>query len=120
MDDSETTTQETNNFHTINESTAKSLLEKQPDETVLDHFEQKLKGIGNITRIRILSFLGERDLCVHDLSTLLGLSQSAVSHQLKQLKNQNFVKRKKDGRVVYYSLNEKELQSLQETLETIL
>ena len=62
------------------------------------------KVFGDSTRIKILYALFEAELCVCDISRLLGLTQSAVSHQLRVLKNSRLVKFRKEGKTVFYSL----------------
>ena len=64
------------------------------------------KVFGDSTRIKILYALFEAELCVCDISKLLGLTQSAVSHQLRVLKNSRLVKFRKDGKTVFYSLDD--------------
>ena len=62
------------------------------------------KVFGDSTRIKLLYALFEAELCVCDISKLLGLTQSAVSHQLRVLKNSRLVKFRRDGKTVFYSL----------------
>ena len=62
------------------------------------------KLLGNPTRIHILFLLMERDACVSDLADRLGLTQSAVSHQLSLLKANKLVRRRRDGKMIFYTL----------------
>ena len=62
------------------------------------------KMFGDGTRVKILHALEQSELCVCDLAALLGMTQSAISHQLKALRLSNLVKSRRDGQVVYYSL----------------
>lgn len=62
------------------------------------------KALGDPTRLRILTALSGGEMCVCDLSALLGVSDSAVSHQLRRLKDQSLVKARRDSQVLYYSL----------------
>lgn len=62
------------------------------------------KVLGNPTRIRILLLLMERDTCVSDLAGQLGMTQSAVSHQLNLLKANKLVRRRRDGKMIFYTL----------------
>lgn len=80
-------------------------LEMPPDETLYD-LAEFFKVFGDTTRIRILYALLESELCVGDLATLLGLSQTACSHQLRVLKNSKLVRFRREGKVVYYSLSD--------------
>lgn len=89
------------NVHTeeINE-----VMEKLPPDELLYDLAELFKVFGDSTRIRILYALFESELCVGDIAELLGLSQTAVSHQLRVLKSSKLVKFRRDGKTVYYSL----------------
>lgn len=71
-----------------------------------------IKVFGDSTRIRILYALLDNELCVNDIAQLLGLSQTAVSHQLRVLKNNKLVKFRKDGKIVFYSLSDEHVRSI--------
>ena len=64
------------------------------------------KTLGDPTRLRIVSALAKSEFCVCDLAELLGLSQSATSHQLRVLRSNKLVKYRRDGKMVYYSLDD--------------
>ena len=64
------------------------------------------KVFGDSTRIRILSALSKAEMCVCDIAYLLNMSQSAISHQLRVLKQARLVKNRRDGKIVYYSLDD--------------
>ena len=70
------------------------------------------KLFGDPTRLRILHALEQNELCVCDIATLLGLTKSAVSHQLKDLKLANLVKFRKEGQTVFYSLADSHVKTL--------
>lgn len=70
------------------------------------------KMFGDPTRIRILHALLPGELCVCDLAALLGLTKSAVSHQLKALRLGNLVKFRREGQVVYYSLSDEHVEEI--------
>lgn len=70
------------------------------------------KTMGDPTRIKILYALKDRELCVCDLSELLGMSSSAISHQLRVLRNTKLVKFRREGRSVYYSLDDDHVLAL--------
>ncbi|NOZ59288.1 MAG: winged helix-turn-helix transcriptional regulator [Euryarchaeota archaeon] len=72
------------------------------------------KILGDPTRVRILHALSLRELCVCDLSALLGMSQSAVSHQLRLLRSAGLVRYRREGKVVYYSLADEHIVKLLE------
>ncbi len=120
MSASETQSTESGQYHTINEKDAGKLKDRQPEPGKLNELEQKMKGLGNGTRLKILSYVSKQDLCVHDLSALLEMSQSAVSHQLKELHTLGILTRRKEGRVVYYSLDAEELKRLSQQLDEYL
>ena len=73
------------------------------DETLFD-LAELFKVFGDSTRIRILYALFSTELCVGDISLLLGVSQTAVSHQLRVLKMNKLVKSRREGKTVFYSL----------------
>ncbi len=77
---------------------------KMPDDDTLIDLAELFKVFGDSTRIKILSALSEKELCVCDLSTAVGMSSSAVSHQLKILKNAELVSFRRDGKTVFYFL----------------
>ncbi len=75
-----------------------------PDEDTLIDLSELFKVFGDSTRIKILSALSGGELCVCDVSTAVGMTSSAVSHQLKILKNAGLVKFRRDGKTVFYSI----------------
>lgn len=70
------------------------------------------KALSNPTRVRIISSLSHTELCVHDIATILGMSQSAISHQLRILRDMRLVKFRRQGRHVYYSLDDEHIEDL--------
>lgn len=70
------------------------------------------KTLGDPTRIRIMDALAKSEFCVCDLAELLGLSQSATSHQLRVLRNSNLVKYRRDGKMVFYSMHDSHVSEL--------
>lgn len=70
------------------------------------------KVLGDNTRIKIIQALSMEEMCVCDISVLLNMSQSAISHQLKVLKQSKLVKPRKDGKVVYYSLDDNHIEQI--------
>lgn len=70
------------------------------------------KVLGDSTRIKILWALDESELCVCDIATLIGMTKSAVSHQLKVLKDNRLVKCRRDGKVMYYSLADNHIKDI--------
>jgi DNA-binding transcriptional ArsR family regulator len=77
-------------------------------------------ALGDPTRVRILDVLSHGELCVCDLAAVLGLSQSAVSHQLRLLRGIRLVKPRREGRVVFYSLDDQHIISIfRQTLQHV-
>lgn len=70
------------------------------------------RALGDPTRVRILDALSHGELCVCDLATLLGLSESAVSHQLRFLRAVRLVRPRRDGRMVHYALDDRHILTL--------
>jgi ArsR family transcriptional regulator len=75
------------------------------DDTIYD-LAELFKNFGDSTRIKILLALSKQELCVNDITKLIGVTQSAVSHQLKILKQSKLVKATKKGKEVYYALDD--------------
>ena len=75
-------------------------------EDVIERLADTFKVLSDPTRIKILNALANKELCVCDISELLDMSQSAISHQLRKLRELKLVKYRKEGRTVYYSLND--------------
>lgn len=88
----------------IHEDILNRVKEHLPEEEVLYELAEIFKVFGDSTRIKILCALFEGEMCVCDMSELLGVSQSAVSHQLRVLKQARLVKFRREGKTVYYSL----------------
>ena len=78
--------------------------EHLPDEEILYDLAELFKVFSDSTRIRILLVLFEAEVCVCDIANTLNMTQSAISHQLKILKQSKLVKSRRDGKTVYYSL----------------
>ena len=77
-----------------------------PSDDELYRLSELFKTFGDVTRIRILTALSKQELCVCDMAELLGLTQTAVSHQLRVLKNNKLVKFRREGKNIYYSLSD--------------
>lgn len=90
----------------IVEKVKKTLLK---DEILYD-LAEFFKVFGDSTRIKIICALFESEMCVCDLAALLNVSQSAISHQLKTLKSARLVKYRRDGKVIYYSLDDEHVK----------
>jgi len=88
----------------IHEETVADTRQKMQPESDYQRLAALYKMFGDGTRVKILHALEQNELCVCDLAVLLGLTKSAVSHQLKALRLANLVRFRRDGQVVYYSL----------------
>lgn len=73
---------------------------------------ETFKVLGDVTRVKILDALSQHELCVCDLAALVGLSESAVSHQLRLLRNMRLVRARRAGRMVFYALDDHHILSL--------
>jgi transcriptional repressor smtB len=85
---------------------------KLPEEELLYDLGDFFKILGDSTRIKILSALFHSEMCVCDIAALLGMTQSAISHQLRVLKQGRLVKHRKEGKVVYYSLDDDHIKHI--------
>lgn len=83
-----------------------------PKEEQLYDLAELFKVFGDTTRVRILSALSVAELCVCDIAALLGMSQSAISHQLRILKQARLVRYRKEGKSVYYSLDDEHVRDV--------
>lgn len=88
----------------VHEDIIERLKDKTPPEEELMDLADLFKIFADTTRIKILYLLFESEMCVCDISRLLGMQQSAISHQLRILKNSKLVKARRDGKTVFYSL----------------
>jgi DNA-binding transcriptional ArsR family regulator len=83
-----------------------------PEDEALLELSELFKTFGDSTRIRILFCLFIDEMCVCDISNLLGMSQSAISHQLALLKRQKLIKARRDGKAVFYSLADDHVRTI--------
>lgn len=83
-----------------------------PEEEVIRDLADFYKVFGDATRIRILCVLLEAEVCVCDLAELLNMTQSAISHQLRVLKQMKLVKNRREGKTVFYSLADGHIQTI--------
>ena len=83
-----------------------------PDEDVLYDLTELFRVLGDSTRMRILYALFEAELCVCDIAELLGMTQSAISHQLRALKNVRLVRARREGKAIYYSLADSHVRAI--------
>ena len=96
----------------IHENLLKIVNEGMPDEEELYDLAELFKVFGDTTRIRILYVLFEAEVCVCDISESLNMSQSAVSHQLRILKQNKLVKARREGKSMFYSLADEHVRMI--------
>jgi DNA-binding transcriptional ArsR family regulator len=97
---------------TIHEDVVEKVKKLIPQEETLYDLAELFKVFGDSTRIKILCVLFESEMCVCDIAALLNMNQSAISHQLRVLKNARLVKYRKEGKVVYYSLDDQHVKQI--------
>lgn len=99
-------------FYQVHEDVVKAVEEKMPDEDVLCDLAEIFKVFGDSTRIKILYLLFESEMCVCDIAQLLGMNQSAISHQLRILKQAHLVKSRREGKSVIYALSDGHVRTI--------
>lgn len=106
---------EKKDFLFLEEAVAKRIDEQFPPEEELEELADFFKMFGDVTRLKILSSLEAGEMCVQDLSTVVGMSQSAVSHQLRVLKQMDLVKNKRVGKTIFYALADDHILTILKT-----
>ena len=96
----------------LDEINAKRVEDYVPDEDTLLNLSDLFSALSGRTRIKILSALSITPMCVGDISLLLGINQTTVSHQLKNLRSIGFVKFIRQGKIVFYSIKNEKLQDI--------
>ena len=99
-------------FYQVHDDVVKAVKEKMPDEDELYDLAEIFKVFGDSTRIKILYVLFDQEMCVCDIAQLLNMTQSAISHQLKILKQSRLVKNRREGKAVFYSLADGHVRSI--------
>lgn len=94
----------------VHKDIVKKVNDEMPEEEILYDLAEFYKVFGDTTRIKILYILLKSELCVCDISQVLGVSQSAVSHQLRMLKQMKLVKYRREGKSVFYSLSDHHIE----------
>lgn len=87
-----------------------------PDLDTTSRLAEMFKVFGDNTRIRILWALFDKELCVYDIAETLGMSQSAISHQLKTLKQARLIKARRDGKNAFYSIDDDHVKKIIEQM----
>ena len=105
-------TEETDIAGTEDATKIKEVTDALPDEDTLDELEELFKIFGDSTRIKILYALHIKEMCVMDISLALGMSQSAISHQLRVLRQTRLIRSRRDGKNIYYSLADEHVHTI--------
>ena len=96
----------------VHENLVHQIENGMPDEHLMYELADLYKVFGDVTRIKILCALFQAESCVCGLAEAIGMTQSAVSHQLRILKQMKLVKNRREGKTVYYSLADSHIQSI--------
>lgn len=98
--------------HHIHENLVHQIEDGMPEEDMIQGLAEFYKVFGDTTRIKILCVLFQSELCVCDIAEVTGMTQSAISHQLRILKQMKLVKNRREGKTVFYSLADAHIQSI--------
>ena len=105
----------------LHEETVQSVKKQMLEEDILFDVSDFFKMLGDGTRAKIMWALDKHEMCVCDLAALLGMTKSAISHQLKTLREANLVKFKKEGKMVIYALDDEHVKDIfEKALEHVL
>ncbi len=96
----------------VHEDILKKVKKSMPNEETLYDLAELFKVFGDSTRVRILYVLFEAEMCVCDIAMLLNMTQSAISHQLRVLKQNKLVKFRREGKTVFYSLADEHVRTI--------
>lgn len=99
-------------FMFVHEETVQKVMKVMPEDGQLSDLAEFFKIFGDSTRIKILYALSQSELCVCDIANLLQMGQSAISHQLRVLKQMRLVKSRRDGKTVFYSLADGHIETI--------
>ncbi|GHU94118.1 transcriptional regulator [Deltaproteobacteria bacterium] len=98
--------------NTIHEEVVAGARVRMPEEEILLELADLFKVFSDSTRVKILCALQYSEMCVCDIAVLLGMTKSAISHQLRSLRQTRLVKCRRDGKVVYYSLDDEHVGNI--------
>ena len=100
------------NLTAIDPDVVKELQTEAPADELIIVLSEMFHVLGDPTRLKILYLLRKRPCCVRDLAILIGISESAISHQLRLLKDRHLVTNRREGTIIYYSLSDHHLGPL--------
>ena len=115
LDNTEDNKLEKCDFYCVHTDVIEAVNNSMPSEEVLYDLADFFKIFGDSTRIKILYVLMQSEMCVCDIAQLLNASQSAISHQLRVLKQMQLVKFRRDGKTIFYSLTDGHISSILST-----
>ncbi|MFR4778530.1 MAG: ArsR/SmtB family transcription factor [Finegoldia magna] len=96
----------------IHEDNVKKAINELPNDELIADLSDMFKIFGDQTRVKILMALESGEMCVCDIAAVMDMSQSAISHQLRVLKQSNIVKTRREGKVVYYSISDDHVKEI--------
>ncbi len=102
-------------LHLVHEDAVLAAVEDRADDEEVTYLADLFQMLASPTRLRMVEALAGRELCVCDLSAVVGVSESAVSHHLRQLRQMHVVRYRKEGRMAYYRLDDAHIQALFQT-----
>lgn len=102
----------------VHKETVDFAISKMPTDSIIQGVSSFYKIMGDPTRCRIISALLEGEMCVCDLANVLSMSKSSVSHQLKKMRESGVVKCRREGKEIYYSLDDEHVAEIFETTIT--
>jgi ArsR family transcriptional regulator len=96
----------------IHQDVVADTINKMPEDNIFNKLAEFFKIMGDTTRTKILFSLDQNEMCVCDIANVLGMSKSSISHQLGTLRRSNIVKCRKQGKEVYYTLDDEHVKKL--------
>jgi DNA-binding transcriptional ArsR family regulator len=96
----------------LHQEQVQAVIDNLVDDPTATRLAETFRALSDPTRVRIVSLLVEAELCVCDLAAALSMSQSAVSHQLRTLRDQRLVRWRRDGRQIFYTLDDEHVADL--------
>lgn len=103
---------EGNTYIYLTEELIEKIDEKMPPEEEMQDLADFFKVFGDPTRLKILNVLLCSEMCVYDIASVLGMSQSAISHQLRVLKQMDLVKNRREGKTIFYALADTHISTI--------
>ena len=103
---------EGNTYIYFTEELIEKIDEKMPPEEEMQDLAEFFKVFGDPTRLKILNVLLCSEMCVYDIASVLGMSQSAISHQLRVLKQMDLVKNRREGKTIFYALADTHISTI--------